>query len=165
MNDKNKSPQTPPMVEVFRAMIGQKLQGAPPFTMWLDGQVVSCNVGEMEMQYIVRPEMANPTGLLHGGMQAAMIDDLIGMTALTLGEDGFMLTIDLHVNYIGKVKVGQTVKARTKFIRSGRQISHAVCEIIDEEGAVVARGESNLLKTGYISKYQKQPEEPKPSPG
>jgi hypothetical protein len=60
------------------------------------------------------------------------------------------------------LKVGQTVKARAKFIRSGRQIAHAVCEIIDEEGAVVARGESNLLKTGYVSKYQKQPDEPDP---
>jgi uncharacterized protein (TIGR00369 family) len=142
------------MVEVFRAMIGQKMAGAPPFTTWLDGRIVSCNVGEMEILYTVRPEMANPTGLLHGGLQGAMIDDLIGMTSLTLGEEGFMLTIDLHVNFLGKVKVGQTVKARAKFIRSGRQIAHAVCEIIDEEGAVVARGESNLLKTGYQTQYQ-----------
>jgi uncharacterized protein (TIGR00369 family) len=146
------------MVQVFRAMIGRKIEGGPPFTTWLDGRIVSCDAGEMEIQYNVRPEMANPTGLLHGGMQAAMIDDLIGMTALTLGEEGFMLTIDLHINYLGKVKVGQTVKARAKFVRSGRQVAHAVCEIIDEQGTVVARGESNLLKTGYVTKYQARSE-------
>jgi len=156
-NDKD---ETNPMVEVFRAMIGRKIDGGPPFTTWLDGRIVSCNPGEMEILYTVRPEMANPTGLLHGGMQAAMIDDLIGMTSTTLGEEGFMLTIDLHINFLDKVKVGQTVKARAKFIRSGRQIAHAVCEIIDEEGSVVARGESNLLKTGYASPYQIRADEP-----
>ena len=152
----NEEPQPTPMVEIFRAMIGRKLHGAPPFTTWLDGRIISCDIGEMEISYEVRPEMANPTGLLHGGMQAAMIDDLVGMTATTLGEEGFMLTIDLHVNFLGKVKVGQTIKGRAKFIRSGRQIAHAVCELVDEQGTMVAHGESNLLKTSHTSRYQKR---------
>ncbi len=150
----NNNAETNPMVEIFRSMIGEKIQGGPPFTTWLEGRIVSCSVGEMEILYTVRPEMANPTGLLHGGMQAAMIDDLIGMTSTTLGEEGFMLTIDLHINFLGKVKVGQTVKARAKVIRSGRQIAHAVCEIVDEDGAVIARGESNLLKTDFANPFQ-----------
>ncbi len=152
------NPETNQMVEIFRSSIGRKLEGGPPFTRWLDGRIVSCNVGEMEMTYTVRPEMANPTGLLHGGLQGAIIDDLIGMTALTLGEEGFMLTIDLHVNYLGRVEVGQTVKARARFIRSGRRIAHAVCEILDEKSNVIARGESNLLKTGYIPDFQRREE-------
>jgi uncharacterized protein (TIGR00369 family) len=143
-----------PMVEVFRQFIGKKLEHAPPFTTWLDGRIVSCDVGQMEMTYKVRPEMANPTGLLHGGLQAGIMDDLIGMTALTLGEEGFKLSIDLHVNFLGRVQVGQTVKARARFVRSGRRISHAVCEIVDEEGNLVARGDSNLLQTGYVTEYR-----------
>lgn len=144
-----------PMLEIFRGSIGDKLEGAPPFTDWLDGRIVSCDVGEIEMTFRVRPEMANPTGLLHGGIQAAIIDDLIGMASATLGEEGFMLTIDLHVNFLGKVKVGQTVKGRARFVRSGRRIAHAVCEILDEEGNLVWRGDSNLVKTAYVPDYRK----------
>ncbi|MBI5118227.1 PaaI family thioesterase [Candidatus Poribacteria bacterium] len=147
---------TNPMVEVFRAFVGKKLENAPPFTNWLDGRIVSCNPGEIEMTFKIRPEMANPTGLLHGGIQAAIIDDLIGMTAATLGEEGFMLTIDLHVNFIGKVEVGKTVTARARFIRSGRRIAHAVCEILDDQGNLVARGDSNLVKTGYVPDFRKK---------
>lgn len=150
-----------PIVEMFRASIGKKLEGAPPFTRWLDGRIVSCDIGELEVAFQVRPEMANPTGLLHGGIQAAIIDDVIGMTSATLGEEGFMLTIDLHVNFLGKVKLGQTVKARARFVRLGRRIAHAVCEILDEEGTVVCRGDSNLMKTGYIPDYQKEADEEK----
>jgi uncharacterized protein (TIGR00369 family) len=149
------SEQTNPIVQVFRAAIGKKLEGAPPFTQWLDGRIVSCDPGDIEMAFEVRPEMANPTGLLHGGMQAALMDDLIGMTAATLGEEGFMLSIDLHVNFLGKTSVGQTVKARARILRSGKRIAHAVCEIVDEEGNIIARGDSNLLKTTHAPDYAK----------
>ncbi len=147
--------QTNPIVEMFKASIGKQLEGAPPFTEWLDGRIVSCDVGEMEMTFEVRPEMSNPTGLLHGGMQAAIIDDLIGMTTATLGEEGFMLSIDLHVNFLGKIRVGETVKARAKIVRSGRRIAHAVCEILDEDGNIVGRGDSNLVKTEFVPDYSK----------
>jgi uncharacterized protein (TIGR00369 family) len=150
-----------PILQVFRAFIGKKLEGAPPFTAWLDGRIISCDVGEIEMEYDVRPEMANPTGLLHGGMQAAIIDDLIGMTAATLGEQGFMLSIDLHVNFLGKIHVGQTVRARAKIVRSGRRIAHAVCEILDADGNIVGRGDSNLVKTDHVPDYKKGDAEPK----
>ena len=152
------SDDTNPIVQVFRASIGKKLEGAPPFTEWLDGRIVSCDVGELEMTFKVRPEMSNPTGLLHGGMHAAIIDDLVGMTTATLGEEGFMLSIDLHVNFLGKIPVGQMVKARARIVRSGKRIAHAVCEILDEQGNLVARGDSNLVKTAYVPDYKKNAE-------
>lgn len=134
------------MVELFRASIGKKLDGAPPVTQWLDGRIVSCTAGEMEVRFMTRPEMANPAGLLHGGMQAAMMDDVIGMTSATVEHEGFMLSIDLHVNYLGKIKVGQPVLARARIVRSGRRIAHAVCELLDEEGTVVSRCDANLIR-------------------
>ncbi len=147
--------QTNSIVELFRSLKGKKMQGAPPFTEWLDGRIVSCDVGEIEMTFQVRPEMSNPTGLMHGGVQAAVIDDLIGMTTATLGEGGFMLSIDLHVNFLGKIPVGQTVKGRARIVRSGRRITHAVCELLDEQGNIVSRGDSNLLKTEHVPDYHK----------
>lgn len=150
------SETTNPMVEFFRASIGKKLEGAPPFTEWLDGRILSCGVGQMEVRYLTRPEMANPTGLLHGGIQAAIMDDVIGMTAATLGEKGFMLSIDLHVNFLGKIPVGRSVTARARFVRTGRRIAHAVCELLDEEGNVVSRCDSNLVKTGFEPDYRKK---------
>ena len=151
---------TNPVVELFRGAIGKRLEGSPPFTQWLDGRIISCSPGEMEITFTTRSEMANPTGLLHGGMQAGIMDDVIGMTAATLGETGFMLSIDLHVNYLGKVKIGEKVKARARIVRSGRRIAHAVCELIDEQGNVVSRCDSNLIKTQYEPEYRKRLGEP-----
>lgn len=147
---------TNPIVEFFRGSIGNKLEGAPPLTAWLDGRIVSCDPGKMEVRFVSRPEMANPTGLLHGGMQAAIMDDVIGMIAATLGEGGFMLSIDIHVNDLGKLPIGRPVTARARFVRLGKRIAHAVCELVDDEGNVVSRCDSNLLKTGFEPEYQKK---------
>jgi acyl-coenzyme A thioesterase 13 len=151
-----------PIVAAFRSLIGKKLEGGPPFTQWLSGEIVSCDPGEVAVRFVVRPEMANPTGLLHGGVQAAMMDDLIGMTAATLGEEGFMLSIDLHANFLGKVPVGETVTARGRIVRSGKRIAYATCELTDAAGNLVARGDSNLLKTQFVPEYQKNIEVEKP---
>jgi acyl-coenzyme A thioesterase 13 len=144
------------MVELFRASIGKRLEGGPPVTQWLDGRVVSCSEGEMEVRFQTRPEMANPAGLLHGGMQAAIMDDVIGMTSATLEQEGFMLSIDLHVNYLGKIPVGQPILARARFVRSGRRVAHAVCELVDEQGNVVSRCDANLIKTNIEPEYRKK---------
>ena len=127
----------------------------PPFTKWLNGKVIQANYGQIELEFDVRPEMANPTGLLHGGMQCGLMDDTIGMTTATLGYKGFPITIDFHVDYLGKVKVGEKVRVIGKIIREGRNIIHAVAELYDMNGKLISTGNSNLLKTSYVPDYVK----------
>jgi acyl-coenzyme A thioesterase 13 len=146
------------MLEIFRAMKGKKMEDfpVPPFTKWLNGTVIDAKRGEVELEFDVRPEMANPTGLLHGGMQCALMDDTIGVTTATLGYEGFLITIDFHVDYLGKVKVGEKVRVRAQIVREGRKIVHAMAEIYDTEGNLVATSSSNLSKTSYRPDYAKK---------
>ncbi len=146
------------ILDLFQAIKGQPLQGfpVPPLTKWLDGKIVTAARGEVTVQHVVRPEMANPTGLLHGGMMCAMLDDVIGMTSATLGHKGFLLSIDMNVNYLGKVKVGEVVIARGKITREGRTIVNAIAELMDKDGHLVATASSNMLLTGYEPDYVKQ---------
>ena len=136
-----------PIVDFFRSYIGKKLEGAPPLTAWLDGRIVSCNEGEIEVRFITRQEMANPAGMLHGGIQSAIMDDVIGMAAATVTRDGFMVTVNLNTNFIDKIAVGEAVIARARLIRVGQRISHAVCELRNQDGRLISRADSNLLKT------------------
>lgn len=146
------------MVELFRSLKGKSFQDfpAPPFTRWLNGTVIDVKRGEVELEFDVRPEMANPTGLLHGGMQCALMDDTIGVTSATLGYEGFLITIDFHVDYLGKVKVGEKVRVKGQIVREGRKIVHAMAEIYDTEGNLVATGSSNLSKTSFRPDYAKK---------
>ncbi len=145
------------MIKMFNALKEKEMKDfpAPPFSKWLNGKVISAKRGELEIEFDIRPEMANPTGLLHGGMQCAFMDDTIGATTATLGYEGFLITINFHVDYLGKVKVGEKIRVKGKIIREGRHIVHATSEIIDLEGKLVATGRSNLLRTQYKPDYVK----------
>jgi len=146
------------MVGLLRTMKGKGKQLFPgsPFSTWLNGTIIDAKRGEVELEFVVRPEMANPTGLLHGGMQCALMDDTIGITGATLGYEGFLISVDFHVDYLGRVKVGEKVRVKAQIMREGRKIVHAMAEIHDAAGELIAAGSSNLTRTTFRPNYARQ---------
>lgn len=145
------------MIHLFNSFKNQELKNlpVPPFSKWANGKIIKAEFGLMELEYEVRPEMANPTNLLHGGIQCAFMDDVIGITTATLGYKGFPISIDFHVDYLGKVQVGEKVRVIGEIIREGKNIIHANAEIRDMNNNLVSTGNSNLLKTKFIPDYVK----------
>ncbi len=145
MEDKKSSP----LLEMMKGMVNQPMNPlAPPFTKWLNGTLKKAEYGSLEMDFEVREEMCNPLGIIHGGVSAAIIDEMIGMTMASLGADTHYLSINLHVDFISKAKKGETVKAITKLIRMGDKVANLECEIYNSMNHIVARGVSNLVNTG-----------------
>jgi uncharacterized protein (TIGR00369 family) len=159
MNDKKVLKRSKRIIKLFNAFKGYPISKAPgpipAFSKWLNGKIISVKRGEMELQYDLRPEMANPTGLLHGGMQSALIDDCIGMSTATLGYEGFLITIDVQNSFLGKVKVDETVIVKASMVREGRNIVHFIGQIKDLNGKLIATGNANLLKTKFTPDYIK----------
>ncbi len=157
----NRKKRSDRMIKLFNTFKEKNLKDfpVPPFSKWLNGKIIKAQYGIIELEFEVRAEMANPTGLLHGGMQCALMDDTIGMTTATLGYEGFPISIDFHVDYLGKVKVGEKVRVIGKIIREGRNIIHAIAEIYDMDGNLTSTGNSNLLKTHFIPDYIKKADE------
>lgn len=145
------------IIKLFSTFKGKNLANfpVPPLSKWLNGKLIYVKRGDMELEFEVRPEMTNPTGILHGGMQCALLDDVIGMTTVTLGYKGFLISIGLQVNYLGKVKVGEKVRVKAAIVREGRNVVHAFAQILDMEGNLISTGNSNLLKTHYTPDYVK----------
>ena len=138
-----------PALRFFEERIGQKLHGTPsPFMQWLDPVLVEATEGRLTFAYIIRPEMTNPIGTLHGGVIAAIIDDAIGATMFSLGESHFYTTLNNVIDYFAPAWPGQEVLAITSLIKRGKQIVHAQCEIRERnENKLLARGISNLMRT------------------
>jgi len=155
--DRKRQRRSQRILKLFNAFIGEELKNhpVPPFTKWLNGKIISAEYGKVEVEIEIRPEMSNPTGLLHGGMQSAFMDDVLGMTSATLGYEGFPISIDFHIDFLGKVKVGESVRVIAKVVREGRNIIHMNIEILDINGKLVSTGNSNLLKTSFIPEYVK----------
>lgn len=136
-------------LELFKLQIGKDASQSPsPLMQWLNPTLISAEVGALEFSYVVREEMTNPLGIIHGGTTAAIIDDAIGAAVFSLGVSHVYTTVSLSVDYFSRAKTGETIIAQTKVIKKGKQIINAECEIWNaDKTRMIAKGNSNLIQT------------------
>ncbi|RYE21579.1 MAG: PaaI family thioesterase [Sphingobacteriales bacterium] len=116
---------------------------------WLRPIVLSAEKGSLKCSYIVRKEMTNPMAVLHGGVTAGIIDDLIGATVYTLGLASHFTTVNNSIDYFAPAKEGDEIVAETTIIKRGRTIINLQCEIwLPAKSRLIARGYSNMLNVG-----------------
>ena len=134
-------------LEFFQANIGQTFAQSPsPLSRWLGGMLLQAEEGMLEASFVVREEMTNPMGTLHGGTISAICDDLIGATTFTLGREYFYTSINLNVDFLASARLGETVIAKATLVRAGQTIIHADCTLRDAEGKLLAKAASNLMR-------------------
>ncbi|MHA1718354.1 MAG: PaaI family thioesterase [Promethearchaeota archaeon] len=116
-----------------------------PLTSWINAHITDVVPGEVHMQFIVTPKLINPAGVLHGGIQCAILDEVIGMTGASLDMDQFLYAIDLKVDYLRKARLGQTLNVKGKIIKLGRNIVNCTAEIYTKDCKLIAQAKSNLI--------------------
>ncbi len=146
-NSNHNNKMTP--IELLQSYKGKVFDISPsPFTKWLAPTVIDASEGRIVFEFTVRPEWLNPMHNIHGGVTAAIIDDVIGTMMFSLGEDSFYTTINNTIDYFSVAKAGDKITAETKIIKKGKQFVHAECEIWNPDHTrMIARGTSNLFKT------------------
>lgn len=136
------------IIEGLEEFIGKEFTASPsPFTHWLRPILLFIEEGKIEFQYAIRKDMTNPFGGLHGGVTAAIVDDIIGATMYSLGENNFYTTVNNVIDYFASVREGDVIIAQTTMIKKGKQIANVQCEIWNaDKSRLVARGYSNMLR-------------------
>ncbi len=137
-------------LKIFQAYIGQEVTNSPSNYMnWLKPTVIKAEKGELHCSYIVRKEMTNPYGILHGGITAGIIDDLIGATVFTLGLTNTYTTINNNIDYFATAKEGDVITAKTCIVKRGRVVINLQCEVfLPSKNRLIAKGYSNMLNVG-----------------
>lgn len=137
------------VLEFLKQQIGTSAEkSTSPLMRWLNPTLISVEEGKLSFQYIVRKEMTNPIGTLHGGTTAAIIDDAIGAAVYSYGESHFYSTINIAVDYFGPAFENDTIISEALVIKKGNQLINAQCEIWNaDKTRLLAKGYSNLIKT------------------
>ncbi|PYF74905.1 PaaI family thioesterase [Pedobacter nutrimenti] len=131
--------------------LGQTVTSSPSaFMLWLAPVVKEISEGTMTFEYVVRKEMTNPIGTLHGGVTAAIMDDMIGATIISMGREHFYTTVNNVIDYFSAARLGDVVTGKTKIIKAGRQVINVEFELWNlKKERLLARGYSNALKTDH----------------
>jgi acyl-coenzyme A thioesterase 13 len=142
------------ILSMMKQFIGKNL-GAMPFdcvTRWLDAVLVEVERGRIVLDYTVRPEMTNPAGYLHGGIQATMLDDAMGTVCATLGYDTALLTVNMSIDYLGTARKGDVIRATAAVLREGKNLIHVTGEL-SRGDEPTARAQCNVLISGKSADY------------
>ncbi len=115
---------------------------------WLAFTLERIQKGEAVLNVLVKHEMTNPYGNIHGGMMSLVIDEAIGWGVVSLDADTHYTSLTLNVDFLFSIKEGQRLRAESKVLRVGKKIINVECHVYDLEGKILARGNSNLIATG-----------------
>jgi len=114
---------------------------------WLQLTLEHIEKGSAIISLIVRKEMTNPYGNIHGGMMSLVMDEAIGWAVLSLDTVHHYTSLNLNVDFLYAIKEGARLKARATVIREGKKILHLECAVYDMEETLLAKGASNLIVT------------------
>ncbi len=114
----------------FHDLLGMKLDE------WRDGFArLVCEIG---------PQHANRSGIVHGGLVLAMLDQSAAFAGLWCSVPGNVrkaVTVDLDCRFTGQVG-GKRLIAEGRIASAGRSIFFARTEAFDDTGRMVAFGAS-----------------------
>ncbi|MCY7356562.1 MAG: PaaI family thioesterase [Rudanella sp.] len=141
--------ETNPRFTYFQSQIGQSMaHSISGVGRWLNGTLRVVEPDRMVADYLVRDDMANPVGVLHGGAASAILDDLCGILVFAMGREYGYTSVNLNMDFLNPARQGETLTAETRLVRAGRNIIHVEGHITNAEGKLIARCSTNLVQTG-----------------
>ena len=135
-------------IELLPQKIGKDSRDSiSPVMKWLNPTLLQINEQGLAYRYVVRNDMANPYGNLHGGISALIIDDTIGATLIVFLEDFLCVTVNNNIDYKSSACIGENILAETLILDSTSRIITVQCEIWNaDRSKLIARGVSRMLK-------------------
>ena len=117
-----------------------------PFAKMIGMRLIDMYPGEAVIEIDMRDELRQPSGVLHGGITATLIDTAMAFAVITRLEEGERAsTIDLTVHYLRPHTAG-TITCTGKVVRAGRRIFTVSADVVNEEGKLIATAISTYTK-------------------
>lgn len=101
--------------------------------------------GEASAILNVDRRFANPMGTLHGGIICDIADAAMGCAiASTLVSGESFTTLQLEASYFKPIWSAR-LEANARIVRRTRSIAYLECDVVDEQGSLVARASSTCM--------------------
>ncbi len=134
------------MITEDRKQFAASVLHSLPFAKLIGMQLVDIRPNEAVIKIEMRDDLSQPSGVLHGGVTAAMIDTAMAFAVRThLADDEFTATIDLTVHYLRPHTSG-TVICTARVVRAGTRIFTVSADVENEEGKLIATGLSTYTR-------------------
>ena len=117
-----------------------------PFAKLLGMRLTGIRPNEAVIEIDMRDDLRQPSGVLHGGVTATLIDTAMAFAVRTyLSDTEPTATIDLTVHYLRPHVEGKAI-CTARVVRPGKRIFTVSAEVHNEEGKLIAAGLSTYTR-------------------
>jgi uncharacterized protein (TIGR00369 family) len=107
--------------------------------------LITGGAGQAVIEFEADERYANPMGTLHGGVLCDIADAAMGAAYRgTLANEETFTTLELKINFLRPVWKAK-LRAEARIVRAGKVVGLVECDVIDDEGRLVARASSTCL--------------------
>lgn len=132
------------ILELTKAMINGDAPPAPVARL-IGFNIIAVKPGEAVFELEATQAHANPMGTLHGGILCDIADAAMGVAYASNLEDGeSFTTLELKINFFKPVWNAH-LTATARVVKQGRTVGMVECDVVDEQGSLVARAGSTCL--------------------
>jgi len=112
-----------------------------PFAKLMGMRLVDMKLDEATFELEMRDDLRQPSGILHGGVTATLIDTAMAFAVRTrVDPEVATATIDLTVHYL-RPHVEGPIRCTAKIVRAGRRIFSVSADVTAEaNGKLIATG-------------------------
>jgi uncharacterized protein (TIGR00369 family) len=115
---------------------------------WLGLKLVETGEGTAVVEMKTTDDMANHSGVVHGGMISTLADSAMGRSLRTLSPGVVRaMSFDLKLNFINAAQVGEKLRATGHVIHAGRRTVVAECRVEGSDGRLVATASATFAVT------------------
>ena len=117
-----------------------------PFAKLIGMKLVDLKPDEAVISIEMRDDLRQPSGVLHGGVTATLIDTAMAFAVRTrLAMTEATATIDLTVHYL-RPHVTGTFTCTAKVVRAGKRIFTVSADVVGSEGKLIATAISTYTR-------------------
>lgn len=122
-------------------------EGLGAVSRWIDGTLIFAEEGHLKLTFKVHYTWLNPAKTFHGGMAATLIDDVMGMTVYSLGNEVFYSTVNLTLDFLSFALAGDEITVEAKVVRKGISVIN-IEGFIYKRKKLLVKASSNLVNSG-----------------
>ena len=126
--------------------IVEEMMKADLFSQWLGIEVLDIQEGYSKIKMLVRPEMMNGLGIVHGGIAFAFSDSAFAFACNN--RNNLSVALDTSINFLKPVHVGDILIAEAKELHNGRSTGLYQISITNQQNQLVSIFKGNCFRTG-----------------
>lgn len=116
------------------------------FSRWLGIEVLEVGEGSCKIKMLVRPEMVNGFGIVHGGIAFSLADSALAFACNN--RNNLSVALDVTITFIKAVYAGDELFAEASEVHNGRSTGVYLIPVSNQRQEQIALFKGTCFRTG-----------------